>query len=300
MKAVSFYLLAPIILLLSILPFRVLYIISDLLFPVIYHLTAYRKKIVLLNLRNAFPEKDEDEIRKISKNFYHHFIDVVLEIIKMRSAVRSRIRNRISYSNPELLQKYFDEGKSVLVMSAHFNCWEWTAICAGYTPHHPVVVYKPIHNHYFDRFMKKARERYGIETIPMQETLRRVTLDRRNGDLVLYGFVSDQSPVWEEVQHWTGFLNQLTAVYTGVEKLALRTGYPVICYSMRKTGRGRYIIDLAPLSEDHTDKKKNEITEEFFRSLEERILKNPELWLWTHRRWKLTPRKLAEMQGEAG
>jgi KDO2-lipid IV(A) lauroyltransferase len=296
MKAIAFYLLAPLIFFISVLPFRVLHLLSDILFPVLYHLVRYRRKVVIENLRNSFPEKMPDEIEEIAKGFYRHFMDLVFEIIKMRTASPERISKRIHYSNPELLQKYFDGGKSVLALSAHLNCWEWTPVCARYTPHFPVVIYKQLHNKYFDRFMKKARERYGIETIPMRETLRRVRQDRKNGHLVLYGLVSDQSPVWEETQHWTGFMNQLTAVYTGPEKLALKTGYPVVFYSMRKIGRGRYIIDLIPVSEDHSGKKEHEITQRFFELLENRIRENPEHYLWTHRRWKLTSRKLAEMK----
>jgi len=144
--------------------------------------------------------------------------------------------------------------------------------------------------------MKKARERHGVELINTRETLRRVLKDHREGNLVGYGFISDQSPVWEETQFWTKFLNQLTPVFTGAEKLAVRTGLPVVYYSMRKLRRGHYIIDLIPLSLDPAGTRKNEITERFYQTMEGIIRENPEYWLWTHRRWKLTPRKLSEME----
>ena len=181
-------------------------------------------------------------------------------------------------------------------MSAHYNNWEWTSGCAEWGPHHPIVIYKPLNNKYFDRFMKKTRERHGVEMVPMRDTLRRVIKDQQEGNLVLYGLISDQSPIWDETQYWTTFLNQHTAMITGAEKLAVRTGLPAVYFSMRKIKRGRYIIDLIPLSEEHTNIGKNEITEKFVRVMEEKIRENPEYWLWTHRRWKHTPRKLAEME----
>lgn len=296
MQAIIFYLFFPLIFLISILPFRVLYLLSDLLFPVIYHLVGYRKKIVFSNLKHAFPEKSEEEILKIARKFYRHFTDVIFEIIKMRTISPGALRKRINYSNPELLRKYHDENKGVMGMSAHFNNWEWTSACSEWGPHHPVVIYKPLRNKQFDRFMKITRTRHGVEMIPMRETLRKIISDQKAGRLVLYGLISDQTPVWEETQHWTTFLNQDTAVFTGAAKLALRTGLPAVYFSMRKIRRGRYIIDLETISEDHAGKNENDITDAFFRSMEKKIRENPEYWLWTHRRWKLTDRKKAQMK----
>lgn len=296
MSAILYYLVLPLMLLFSLLPFRLLYLLSDALFPVIYYLVGYRKKVVLTNLRNAFPEKQETEIRAISRKFYRHFTDVLFEVIKMRTISPAALRKRIRYSNPELLQKYYDSNRGVIGMSAHYNNWEWTSACCQWGPHHPVVVYKPLNNKYFDEFMKKCRERHGVETVPMHEILRRVVKDKQEGKPVLYGLISDQSPVWEEVQYWTTFLNQLTPVLAGAEKLALKTGFPVIYGSMRKIKRGRYIIDLILLSEDHKGKEEYEITELFVSTMEEKIREHPEFWLWTHRRWKLTPKKMAEME----
>lgn len=296
MAALSFYLSLPFLIFFSILPFRILYIISDLLFPLIYYLIAYRKGVVMENLRNALPDKTEKERQLIARKFYRHFLDVTLEILKMRTISPKKLRNRISYSNPELLQKYHSQGKGVLGMSAHFNNWEWTCGVDFWGPHHSKVIYKPLHNKYFDRFMKVSRERHGVEMITMRDTLRHVLNDQKQGNLVLYGLISDQSPVWEEIQYWSSFMNQLTPFFTGVEKLAVKTGLPVVYYSMRKIKRGRYIIDLIPLTENPSETGHDEITEKFVRTMETAILKNPEFWLWTHRRWKLTAKKMAEME----
>ncbi len=289
MEAIIFYLLAPLLLLISILPFRILYILSDIFFPLIYYVFGYRKKVVYQNLRLAFPEKSEEELEQIAKKFYRHFIDIMLEILKMRTISPRKLRKRINYSNPELLQKYHDQGKGVMGMSAHYNNWEWTSAVSNRAPHHAVIVYKPLHNQYIDRFMQKTRERHGAEMIPMRDTLRRVVKDQKEGNLVLYGLIYDQNPVYHEIQYWATFFNHKTAALTGAEKLAIKTGMPAVYYSMRKLARGRYIIDLIPISEDHSELKENEITDIFYRIMEEKIRENPEYWLWTHRRWKHTP-----------
>jgi KDO2-lipid IV(A) lauroyltransferase len=295
MNAILFYLGLPFLLFLSILPIRVIYLLSDLLYPLVYYVIGYRRKVAMENLRNAFPEKTVEERQEIARKFYRHFTDVILEIVKMRTIPPASLSGRMRYSNPELLQEYYDQGKGVIAMTAHFNNWEWACGVSEWGPHHSVVVYKPLNNRHFDRYMKKTRERHGVEIITMRETLRRVVKDQQEGNLVAYGLISDQSPVWEETQYWTRFLNQDTAVYTGAEKLALRTGMPVVYYSIRKIRRGRYIIDMIPLSEDLSGKQEHEITDRFFQTLESKIRENPEYWLWTHRRWKLTARKLAEI-----
>jgi KDO2-lipid IV(A) lauroyltransferase len=293
MSALVFYLSMPVLYLFSILPFPVLYLISDLLWPLIYYLVPYRKKIVLGNLRSAFPEKSEKERRVIARKFYRHFTDLIFEILKMRTIPPDALRKRIRYNNPEILQEIHDSGKAMIGLLAHYNNWEWTvAISDG--PQYAMAVYKPLHNSYFDRFMKRARERHGVELITTRETPRRILQDFREGRLSGYGFISDQSPVWEETQYWVHFLNQLTPVFTGAEKMAVRYGLPVIYYSIRKTGRGHYAIDLIPLSLDPAGSGEHEITDSFHHTLEGVIRENPEFWLWTHRRWKLTPRKLAE------
>jgi KDO2-lipid IV(A) lauroyltransferase len=294
MAALAFFLSLPFLYLFSILPFPVLYFLSDLFFPLVYYLVSYRKRIVLGNLRTSFPEKTEPEIRAIARKFYRHFTDLVFEILKMRTISPEALRRRIRYSNPELLQELYDRGKGLIGMLAHYNNWEWTvAISDG--PHHALAVYKPLHNPFFDRFMKRARERHGVELITTRETPRRILEDHREGNLAGYGFISDQSPVWEETQYWTTFMNQLTPVFTGAEKMAMRYGLPVVYYAMRKTGRGRYLIDLIPLSMDPAGEKGHAITDRFHRTMEGIIREKPEFWLWTHRRWKLAPRKLAEM-----
>jgi len=296
LAAIIFYISLPFICLVSILPFPVLYFLSDLLFPVSYYLVRYRKKVVMENLRNSFPEMEEQQVRAIARKFYRHFNDVLLETLKLISIRPENLRRRIRYTNPEVLTDFYKQGKSVIAILAHFNNWEWTIGLSRATPIQAVVIYKPLHNKYFDRFIKKMRERHGSELIPMREILRRMLADKRNKHLTVNAFIGDQSTIWEETQFWTDFLHQLTPVYLGAEKMALKTGHPVVFYHMKKVRRGYYEIEIITLVEDVTQVKEHEITEKHVRVLEEIIRKNPQYWLWTHRRWKLTPKKMAEMK----
>jgi KDO2-lipid IV(A) lauroyltransferase len=294
MDAIIFYLSVPFLYLLSLLPLPVLYGLSDILYPVTYYLIAYRKKIVLENLRNSFPDKKENEIRELARKFYRHFNDVTMEILKLTTLSTKNLERRLKFSNPDVLNDYYRQGKSVLVVAAHFNNWEWSLGLSRVSPHQPIVIYKPLNNKYFDRFFRKTRERHGSILIPMRDTIRRILADRQEGKLALYGFVSDQSTIWEETQYWTTFLNQLTPVHLGIEKMALKTGFPVVYVHIRKIKRGYYEIDTLKLFDDVTGLAEHEITEKHVRTLEAYINEKPEQWLWTHRRWKLTPKKLAE------
>jgi KDO2-lipid IV(A) lauroyltransferase len=296
MDAIIFYLAVPFLYLLSMLPLRVLYLLSDFLYPVTYYLVADRKKIVLANLRNSFPDKEENEIRDVARKFYRHFNDVIMEILKLTTLSTRNLEKRLKFSNPDVLNDYYKQGKSVLVVAAHFNNWEWSLGLSKVSPHQPIVIYKPLNNKYFDRFFRKTRERHGSILIPMRDTIRRIIADRQEGKLALYGFVSDQSTIWEETQYWTTFLNQLTPVHLGIEKIALKTGFPVVYVHIRKVKRGYYEIDTLKLFDDVTGLDEHEITEKHVRMLENYIKEKPEQWLWTHRRWKLTTKKLAENQ----
>ncbi len=294
MDAIIFYLAVPFLYLFSLLPLRILYFLSDILYPVTYYLIGYRKKIVFENLRNSFPDKTEGEIRELARKFYRHFNDIIMEILKLTTLATRNLEKRLRFSNPDVLNEYYRQGKSVLAVAAHYNNWEWSLGLSRISPHQPIVIYKPLNNKYFDRFFRKTRERHGSILIPMRDTIRRILSDRKEGNLALYGFVSDQSTIWEETQYWTTFLNQLTPVHLGIEKMALKTGLPVVYLHIRKVRRGYYEIDTLKLFDDVSGLAANEITEKHVRILEAYIREKPEQWLWTHRRWKLTQKKMAQ------
>jgi len=296
MGFILFYILYIIWWLFALIPLKFLYFLSDLSFPLIYYIICYRKKTVLTNLKKSFPEKDEKEIRIISKKFYHHFTDILIESIKMIHLSRKQLEKRIKIRNPEILQDLFNRKKSAIAVIGHYNNWEWILGIGSYIPHHTMAIYKPLNNKRMNDFMVKMRSKYGTEIISMRQTLKTMLKYKKENLLTVSGFISDQSPVWEETQYWTQFMNQLTPVYLGIEKMAKKTDQAIVFFYVHKIRRGIYEVEIIKLVDNVKDTQLTEITEKHIQTLEEIIRKQPEYWLWTHRRWKLTPRKLEEME----
>ena len=276
--------------LIALLPLKILYFFSDILFLLTYYFPGYRKKTVLKNLRNAFPEKSETEIKVISKKFYHHFNDVLIEILKMIHLSPSELADRIKVKNPEVLNDLYSQNKSVIAVVGHYNNWEWILGTKPDVPYHSMAIYKPLNNKYFNKFIIRNRSRYGVELISMRETLRKILYYKKINKVTLCAFITDQSPVWEETQYWGHFLNQLTPVYLGIEKMAIKTGQAVVFLHVHKIARGKYEMEVIRLFDNVDNVSPYEITNKHLSVLEKIITARPEYWLWTHRRWKLTPR----------
>ena len=276
--------------LIALLPLKILYFFSDILFLFTYYFPGYRKKTVLNNLRNAFPEKSETEIKVISKKFYHHFNDVLIEILKMIHLSPSELADRIKVKNPEVINDLYSQNKSVIAVVGHYNNWEWILGTKPDVPYHSMAIYKPLNNKYFNKFIIRNRSRYGVELISMRETLRKILYYKKINKVTLCAFITDQSPVWEETQYWGHFLNQLTPVYLGIEKMAIKTGQAVVFLHVHKIARGKYEMEVIRLFDNVDNVSPYEITNKHLSVLEKIITARPEYWLWTHRRWKLTPR----------
>jgi KDO2-lipid IV(A) lauroyltransferase len=244
------------------------------------------------NLRNAFPGKSEAELKIISKKFYRHFNDILVEILKMIHFSPEALASRIKVKNPEVLNDLYNQKKSVIAVVGHYNNWEWILGTKPYVPHQSMAIYKPLNNKYFNRFLIRNRSRYGVELISMRETLRKMLTYKKENKITLCAFITDQSPVWEETQYWTNFLNQLTPVYLGIEKMAKKTGQAVVFLHVQKIARGRYEMEVIRLFDQVDNIPIHEITNRHLAVLEQIIITQPEYWLWTHRRWKLTPRRL--------
>jgi KDO2-lipid IV(A) lauroyltransferase len=282
--------------LIALLPLKILYFFSDILFLFTYYFPGYRKKTVMKNLRNAFPEKSEDEIRTISKKFYRHFCDILIEILKMIHLSPKELADRIKVKNPEVLNDLYSQNKSVIAVVGHYNNWEWILGTKPYVPHYSMAIYKPLNNKYFNRFLIRNRSRYGVELISMRETLRKILYYKQINKVTLCAFITDQSPVWEETQYWANFLNQMTPVYLGIEKMAIKTGQAVVFLHVQKIARGRYEMEVIRLFDRVDNVTPYEITNKHLEVLEKIINEKPECWLWSHRRWKLTPRRLKELE----
>jgi len=268
------------------LPLPVLYWLSDCLYPVVFYVIRYRKKVVFRNLRNAFPEKTEKEILILARSFYRNFCDVLVETLKMLHFTDKELARHIEYSNPEILLDLYNKGKSVIVVAAHYGNWEWMAGLRIRSPYHTIAVYKPLNSRIFDRIMKQLRTRFGVEVVPMRNILRVLTRHADQKHLTLSCFISDQSPVKEEIQYRTTFLNQDTPVYLGIEKIAAKTNQAVVFMCPEKIRRGYYQVHITLLSENPSSLPQHGLTELHVKMLEQAIRREPSLWLWSHRRWK--------------
>jgi KDO2-lipid IV(A) lauroyltransferase len=272
--------------LLALLPLRCLYLVSDLLYAVAYYIVRYRRKVVMENLRNSFPEKTEKERRQIARKFYRFLCDLAIETLKVANIDAPQIRSRIKYSNPEIFDDLYRKGKQILFVTGHYGNWEWLATLEHTTPYHHATLYKPLENKLFDKFLYDLRTKYGTDAIPATSAIRAINDYRYEKRLTTLCFLSDQSPPRNAINYRTTFLNQETPVYTGVEVLAKRYNTAVMYYEIRRVKRGYYEVDVTLITENAAETAEMEITNAHVRLLEETIRRNPQYWLWSHRRWK--------------
>jgi KDO2-lipid IV(A) lauroyltransferase len=286
MDIATYYLFRFFIFLFRIIPFPVLYVLSDLVYLLVYYLVGYRKKVVLKNLRDSFPERSEKEIRKIARGFYHHLADILIESLKAFTMKEEEVVKRYQYENTEFLKELYDRGQSVICLGGHYNNWEWGGIASGkQLAHRPVGFYKPLSNERIDAFVRKTRVQGRSVLVSILNTAAVFQADY--GEPVIFYMVADQSPSSPRLAHWMRFLNQDTAVLHGPEKYARLHNLPVVYAGAEKIKRGHYRVKFSMLVEDPSKTAKGEISEIFMKTLEHEILKAPQYYLWSHRRWKL-------------
>lgn len=290
MKSISFHIFNAVWFLFSLLPFWLLYILSDLLFYPLYYVVRYRRRVVRKNLVSSFPEKSPAEIVKIEKEFYSFFCDYVVETLKLFSISKENMKRRMTFSGIEEMEKAMGNDRSCILYLGHYCNWEWVSSLPLHFKDGLFCgqIYHPLNSVAFDRLFLKLRSRFQAESIPMKDTLRRVVRVRREGKRMVIGFISDQSPYWEGIGTWVDFLNQDTPTFTGAERIAKQLGAVVYYLDITRVKRGYYhgeFKQLAVVPADYPDYK---ITEMYMRTLEETIKRAPQYWLWTHKRWKKT------------
>lgn len=269
----------------AILPFRVIYVISDGLRFLLFYVIGYRKKVVYSNLRRSFPEKDEAEIHRIAKRFYNHLADVLVESIKGFAMTRKQVYNRHHLINPEVVQEYINHGQSVIGVVAHYNNWEWGSMSGSVNLDADVMIlYKPLSNPFIDRFLTNIRKSFGTELVSIFRTYK--GFKERQNKPYLYVLAADQSPSKVRKAYWVDFLNQDTACLHGPEKYARLYNYPVFYLNIQKVKRGYYTVSGELLTERPADLPDGEVTRLYMKRLEQSIKQAPEYWLWSHRRWK--------------
>ncbi len=276
----------------SLLPLSVLYMLSDGLFPVVYYLIRYRRRIVRRNLAGAFPEKSEGELLQTEKRFYHWFLDYFFETIKLLSISSERLLQHIEFRNVEALEQCFDEGQSCAALLGHYCNWEYlSATGLSMQRHHDAVmglIYHPLRNKVFDRLFLTLREQHGGTGIPKKEILRYLVGYRREGRMSLFGYIADQSPKWENIHLWIDFLHRDTPVFTGAERIIRKMDNAVFYVDMERPCRGKYVCTFLLITREPAQWEEYQLTRRFFELLEDSIRKEPAYYLWSHDRWKRT------------
>ena len=269
-------------------PLGVLYVVSDFIFPFLYYVLRYRRRIVRENLRSSFPEMDLREIVRIEKKFYHGLIDTFIEAFKCLNIGDDEMRKRVEVLNYELVERYASEGKSIFMLLGHCGCWEWVQeVCTRYSsPKRNCELYKNISSPYFSSLMYEIRSRWDTEQIEMNQAVRTLLRWSADGVPFLCGFIQDQRPSGMKVKNGLIFLNQETPFVPGAEEIARKVGAAMVYLDIEKTMRGHYRFTFkemtltADLASEHYP-----LSVLYFKMLEQTILKQPEIWLWSHNRW---------------
>jgi KDO2-lipid IV(A) lauroyltransferase len=275
----------------SLLPFCVLYCLSDFIYLIIYKVVGYRKKVVRRNIASSFPEKTTAEHREIERRFYHWLCDYFVESLKLLSISRKELDRRFIITNPELITDTFEGGQSVAAILGHYCNWEWLT-CVGKDFNNPKykvgLVYHPLYNHAMDEVFRKLRSHVGGVPIPKQDTLRYLLNYKREGIYSIFGYISDQAPKWENIHLWLPFLHHDTPVFTGGERIMRKMNNAVVYVEMTRPKRGYYTCTYRLITKDPNSMPDYEVTKIFFGMLEETIKKKPEYYLWSHNRWGRT------------
>lgn len=289
MQAIAFYLFYPFLWLISRLPARLAYLISDFAFLIVYYLIGYRKKVIIDNLKVAFPDKSAVELQNLCKKTTQHFCDSFIEVIMSMGLSQEEMRRRFIYTNLELIDELRTQNRPIIAMFAHQASFEWTMCIDGLVDYKIIAVYKPLANKYFNKLIVDIRKKFNSTLITMQKASHSISKSISNGEMAMYGLVADQSPARYRAQHFTNFFGKTSAVFIGSEKLAKAHDTAVVYLAVDKVKRGYYKATFHTITNHAAQTKDWEITDAFFDLLEIQIRKQPEYYLWSHKRWKATP-----------
>ncbi len=286
MGTILYYLFLPIIYVIALLPFPVFYLFSDVVCFLVYRVIGYRKKVVFENLKKSFPEKTHEELKLIEKKFYSYLIDLMLETLKTLTISKQEAINRCKFSDEttKIFNDLYAEKKSCIIVMGHYGNWEWAGnACSLSTQQQLYVIYHPLTNKNFNNLIVKLRTRFGTKLYAMKDTMREMIKNRHEVNST--AFIADQTPAPENA-YWTTFLNQDTPVFWGTEKIAQKLNLPVVYVTVNRVKRGYYLINSEILMSDSKNTTEGQISELHTKKLEKDILVQPEIWLWSHRRWK--------------
>lgn len=285
MSNVFSYIGISLVYLASLLPYSILYFISDVVYVLIYHVIGYRRKVVRNNIRNSFPNYTEVQRLEIEKKFYHHLCDMIFENAKLLNLRDSEIQKRFTIKNSEEYFKLIQEGKSISLVFGHYHNWEYTAaIAAFYSPTQMYGIYKKLSNSVFDKMYFRMRSRKNFLPIEMAESTKFILKKAIKPFAVI--LITDQTPSNWELSYWRKFLNQDTPIFLGTEKISQKLDNALVFIKSKRLKRGYLEYEFVVLANSTKDMQEYEITNLHTEYLEKQILEEPAYWLWSHRRWK--------------
>ncbi len=289
---VLYHLLYALVYAISLLPFGVLYLISDALYVIVYHVARYRRDVVWKNLTSSFPEKDEQDLRRTEHQFYHWLCDYFVETFKLLSISDEKLLQHIEFRGVDQLEASFDNGQNCAAILGHYCNWEWLSATGLAFKQHPDAVmgliYHPLRSDPMDWLFIDIRSAHGGVCVKKKHILRYLMEYRSKNRRSLFGYISDQTPKWDNIHLWLPFLNHDTPVFTGGERIMRKMDDAVFYVEMQRPRRGYYICTFKPISAHAAREPENEITRKFFVLLENTIRQEPSYYLWTHNRWKRT------------
>lgn len=281
-----FLLVYPVLYIFSKLPLSILYRISNLIYYLVYYIIGYRKKTVRKNLALCFPKKEESERLKIEKKSFRHFVDIFIEMIKGFGISQTELDKRYKYMNPEVFRTLENEGKSIILLGAHQGNWEWLFNINSQTKIKCYGAYRKVENKYFENFVQKNRGRFGCHFILTKDTIPQILKNYKNNVQSVYGLLSDQSPQLHKTHYWSQFFGHQVPIHTGAEMLAKRFDFNVVYMKIKMPKRGYYEITFERLTTNGNEKSEYPLTDLYLKSLENDISLDPNIYFWTHKRFK--------------
>ena len=290
MKKALYYLLYASWYLLSHLPLSALYVLSNFIFFIVFHVLKYRRRTVWVNVVTSFPELEPEEHKDIERKFYRWFCDYLVENIKLMNMKPEEMKQRLVFKNTEAVDQCVNEGQSCAIYLGHLCNWEWiTSLPFWVAPEAQCgQLYHPLENKDFDRLLLHIRQRFGSVCIPMNDSLRRILDYKRQGKQTVIGYIADQAPFWWNIHHWCQFLHHDTAVLSGTERIATKLDQAVFYLDVHRVKRGYYEAEFKLITREPRKMEEFQLTDIYFNELEKSIRRQPECYLWTHDRWKRT------------
>ncbi len=266
-------------------PLPILYSVSRPLYFLLYYIVRYRRNIAENNIRNSFPELNDSEAKALLKLHYRNFCDVIIEMLKTVNLKPEELNNHVNFKNSKVLEESLKSGQTIILALAHQCNMEWATIATCQQLNFPMDgIYKPLHQKWLNELTLESRSRYGITLLPAKTCI--TDLIKRAKQTRIIAIAPDQAPRRRDDAYWTTFLNQETPFYLGLEKIATLFKYPVFFMDVERTGRGQYLATFKQLTDPPYEKESSLVSKTYVEAVENQILKQPQDWLWIHKRWK--------------